>query len=97
MFVALEHIHVGTAALITPMAISVSALRREYPIMVAACLALAGCEESSNTYVEPPPLEMALKYPVEVWISCGEDFVKPESTCNFLLNFSFCKDENDYS
>ena len=41
--------------------------------------ATTGAKQNSAPYVEPPPLELALKYPVEVWISCGEDFVKPQS------------------
>ena len=30
-------------------------------------------------YVEPPSVDMVLRYPVELWVSCGEGFVKPES------------------
>ena len=41
--------------------------------------ATTGAKHNSAPYVEPPPLELALKFPVEVWISCGEDFVKPQS------------------
>ena len=30
-------------------------------------------------HVEVPPVEMILRYPVEVWVSSGEPFCKPES------------------
>ena len=30
-------------------------------------------------HIDPPPPDMVLKYPIEVWISSGENFVKPES------------------
>jgi len=29
--------------------------------------------------VDPPPLEAMLRYPIEVFVSCGEAFVKPQS------------------
>ena len=32
--------------------------------------------------MEPPPVAMVLRYPVELWVSCGEGFVKPESELN---------------
>ena len=28
--------------------------------------------------IDPPPVEMVLRYPIEVWVSGGEEFVKPE-------------------
>ena len=30
-------------------------------------------------HIEPPPAEMVLRYPIEVWVSLGEAFVKPDS------------------
>ena len=34
--------------------------------------------------IDPPPPEMVLKYPIEVWVSTGENFIKPESKCLFF-------------
>lgn len=35
--------------------------------------------------IEPPPPDMVLKFPIEVWISSGENFVKPERESRFSL------------
>ena len=29
--------------------------------------------------IKPPPIDMILRYPIEVWVSMGEPFIKPES------------------
>ena len=29
-------------------------------------------------HIEPPPVDMVLRYPIEVWVSGGEEFVKPD-------------------
>ena len=38
-------------------------------------------KESKNKgpHVDLPPAELVMKYPIEVWVSCGETFKKPES------------------
>ena len=30
-------------------------------------------------HIEPPSIEAVLRYPIEVWVSTGENFIKPES------------------
>ena len=40
-----------------------------------------GKKKKKGPHIDPPPPEMVLKYPIEVWISSGENFVKPESKC----------------
>ena len=35
--------------------------------------------QKSQPHVEVPPVDMILRYPIEVWVSSGEAFCKPES------------------
>lgn len=44
-------------------------------------------DKDKGPHVEPPPIDMVLRYPIEVWVACGENFVKPESE-NFCLIIS---------
>ena len=41
-------------------------------------------KNSTGPNVEPPPTEMVLRYPIEVWASFGEPFVKPEGSLFFF-------------
>ena len=34
-------------------------------------------KKEKGPFVELPPVELVLRYPIEVWMSCGEPFVKP--------------------
>lgn len=34
---------------------------------------------SKGPKIQSPPVDMVLRYPIEVWVSAGEQFVKPES------------------
>lgn len=36
--------------------------------------------------VEHPSVDPILRYPIEVFVSCGENFSKPESELQFLMN-----------
>ena len=38
-----------------------------------------GGKGKKKPYIEPPPHEMVLRYPIEVWVSGGEEFIQPES------------------
>ena len=47
-----------------------------------------GKKKRKQPHIDPPPPDMVLKYPIEVWISSGENFVKPESECcKYIENF----------
>ena len=47
-----------------------------------------GKKKRKQPHIDPPPPDMVLKYPIEVWISSGENFVKPESECcKYIDNF----------
>ena len=39
-------------------------------------------KKKKGLQVDPPSTELILKYPIEVWVSSGENFIKPESKCN---------------
>ena len=38
-------------------------------------------------HVEPPPVEMILRYPIEVWVSTGDPFKKPQREYFLLFYF----------
>ena len=38
-----------------------------------------------STKVVPPAITDILRFPIEVFVSCGEQFVKPDSKLHFLI------------
>ncbi len=58
----------------------------------AATAALSNGKSSQETKqvarvkVEPPSVDAMLRYPIEVFVSCGEAFVKPESKIRISLS-----------